>query len=153
MALVNKLTAIGDAIRNKNGSTSKLTLDSMVTAINDMASVTIDGVKVKEKLDLVTDIVYENKSVSTLPYSFYDGSAVILNGEIHILGNSYSSSSRKCHYKWDGSSWSSVSALPYEFCSGSAVVLNGEIHILGSSSDSYDKYHYTLVTKIYKKVG
>lgn len=34
MALTNKLTAIGDAIRNKTGSTDLLTLDEMPTAIN-----------------------------------------------------------------------------------------------------------------------
>ena len=32
-------STIGDAIRNKNGSTSKLTLDGMVTAINDIAGI------------------------------------------------------------------------------------------------------------------
>lgn len=33
MALTNKLTAIGDAIRAKTGSTEKLTLDGMASAI------------------------------------------------------------------------------------------------------------------------
>ena len=81
-----------------------------------------------------------NESVSTLPYSFYGGSAVMLNGEIHILGGA---ASTKKHYKWDGTNWTSVSTLPYEFCFGAAVVLNGEIHILGSDySSSYYKYHY-----------
>lgn len=36
MALINKLTAIADAIRGKTGSSNKLTLDGMVTAINNL---------------------------------------------------------------------------------------------------------------------
>ena len=80
-------------------------------------------------------------SVSTLPYDFYSGSAVVLNNEIHILG-SYDTSSRTKHYKWNGSSWVSVSTLPYNFYNGFAVVLNDEIHILGSGNSSYVTKHY-----------
>ena len=47
MALTNKLTAIGDAIRNKTGKTDKLTLDNMVTEIN---GITTGGEGVPEKL-------------------------------------------------------------------------------------------------------
>ena len=74
-------------------------------------------------------------SVSTLPYDFCNGSAVVLNGEIHILGG-YSSGNYKKHYKYNGSSWEEVSTLPYNFCYGSAVVWNNEIHILGGSDSS-----------------
>ena len=38
-----------------------------------------------------------NVNVSTLPYNFYQGSAVVLNNEIHILGTS-DSISRTKHY-------------------------------------------------------
>lgn len=38
MALINKLTAIGDAIRSKTGTTAELSLDDMVTAINSITS-------------------------------------------------------------------------------------------------------------------
>lgn len=36
MALIDKLTALGDAIRNKTGKTKKLTLDQMVEEINTL---------------------------------------------------------------------------------------------------------------------
>ena len=87
-------------------------------------------------------VVNQDEVVSTLPYSFQYGSAVVLNDEIHILGGSDSGTSKK-HYKWDGTSWTSASKLPpYNFYFGSAVVLNNEIHILGGS-DSYGiKSHY-----------
>ena len=78
-------------------------------------------------------------SASTLPYSFYNGSAVVLNDEIHILGGNGNNTN---HYKFNGSSWEEVSTLPYNFYDGSAVVLNNEIHILGGSSSSTYKYHY-----------
>lgn len=38
MALTDKLTAIGNAIRGKTGRTEKLTLDEMVTAIEGIKS-------------------------------------------------------------------------------------------------------------------
>lgn len=37
MALINKLSAIADAIRNKTGISTKLTLDEMAVAINNMS--------------------------------------------------------------------------------------------------------------------
>lgn len=152
MALVNKLKSIGDAIRNKNGSTDKLTLVGMVDAINNMASVTIDGVKVTGTLNLLKDYLNVNSKISTLPYDFYASSAVVLNGEIHILGGS--SSYYKKHYKWNGTSWVSVSTLPYYVGNSSAVVLNDIIHILGGNySDSCYRYHYSLNQKIYREVA
>ena len=78
-------------------------------------------------------------STSTLPYNFYQSSAVVYNNEIHILG---AAGGMLYHYKWDGSSWTSVSTLPYSFYQGSAVVYNNEIHILGSETRGYYTAHY-----------
>ena len=78
-------------------------------------------------------------SVSTLPYNFDGGSAVVLNGEIHILGGYNNTTS---HYKFNGTSWESVSTLPYEFYSGSAVVLNDEIHMMGGDTNITYRRHY-----------
>ena len=97
-------------------------------------------------------------SVSTLPYYFHNGSAVVLNNEIHILGSSDDSTYTK-HYKYNGTSWESVSTLPYYFYEGSAVVLNNEIHILGSGysnssgTHSYAKYHYKYDGTSWKSVS
>lgn len=101
-----------------------------------------EGLYVWKKHEIGSELKELNKSVSTLPYSFFDGCAVVLNGEIHILGSNESSCYTK-HYKWNGTSWVSVSTLPYNFRFGSAVVLDGEIHILGSAdTTSTFKYHY-----------
>jgi hypothetical protein len=70
---------------------------------------------------------YEEQS-PRLPYGFAYGSAVVYNGEIHILGGENNTLS---HYKWNGTSWVSVSTLPYSLMRGAAVVYNNEIHILG----------------------
>ena len=78
-------------------------------------------------------------SVSTLPYEFCKGSAVVYNNEIHILGGNRD---RTKHYKYNGTSWSSVSTLPYDFYEGSAVVYNNEIHILGGSAGNTKHYKY-----------
>ena len=44
------------------------------------AKVTIDGIQVKDELNLVSEVL--DFSVSILPYSFLEGCAVVLNGEI-----------------------------------------------------------------------
>ena len=84
-------------------------------------------------------------SVSTLPYQFADGSAVVYNNEIYILGsnNTNNTANRTNHYRWNGTTWTSVSTLPYSFYAGSAVVYNNEIHIMGgNSSNSNQTKHY-----------
>ena len=81
-----------------------------------------------------------------LPYEFNQGSAVVYDGEIHILG-SVISEYRTSHYKWDGTEWVEVGVIPYEFYYGSAVVYNNEIHILGGSRSSSGR------TKHYKWDG
>ena len=103
------------------------------------AKVYLDGKEVNENMSLVTN--YMDIKVSTLPYSFGHGSAVVLNNEIHILGSSSTNYKTK-HYKWNGSSWTSESTLPYGFYNGSVVVLNNEIHILGSASTYEERKHY-----------
>ena len=61
-----------------------------------------EGLYVWKKSEIGSELKEFNKSVSTLPYSFYGGSAVMLNGEIHILGGANSTTN---HYKWDGTNW------------------------------------------------
>ena len=90
--------------------------------------------------------------VSTLPYSFYNGCAVVYNDEIHILGSGDTSYTKR-HYKYDGTSWSNVSTLPYDFYNGCAVVYHNEIHILGSKKSSYSKYHYKYDGTSWSKVS
>ena len=77
-----------------------------------------------------------------LPYGINDGSAVIFNDEIHIMGGGSSNSYRRYHYKWNGTEWVSVSTLPYSFYQGSAVVYNDEIHIMGSYGDLRSHYKW-----------
>lgn len=101
-----------------------------------------EGLYAWKKNSIGSELKELNKSVSTLPYAFFGGCSVVLNGEIHILGSNESSSYTK-HYKWNGISWVSVSTLPYNFRFGSAVVLDGEIHILGSADNEFTyKNHY-----------
>lgn len=86
------------------------------------------------------------KQVSTLPMNgLPDGAtAVVLNGEIHILGF-YNGSDRLqniSHYKYSNGSWSKVSELPHEFLGGCAVIYNNEIHILGGRISPAITSHY-----------
>ena len=68
-----------------------------------MSKITIDGTLFRGTLDVKTLgkkwMTFDNQLCENvyLPYSFYQGSAVIYNGEIHIMG-SYSSSSNAAKY-------------------------------------------------------
>lgn len=114
--------------------------EALLVRKGGVEKVTIDGIKVTEDLNLITD--HKDLSLSTLPYDFEEGDAVVLNDEIHILGtyNSYTTTQQRNHYKWNGEAWTEVSRLPYACARNSAIVLNGEIHILGGSDSS--QYHY-----------
>lgn len=79
------------------------------------------------------------KGVDCPTYDF-DISAVVFNGEIHILGGYFNKTG---HYKGDGSSWTKLAtSLPYEFYRGSAVVFDDEIHIMGSPESDTGTNHY-----------
>ena len=74
------------------------------------------------------------QNVSTLPYGFFDGSVVVYNNKIHVLGGGSSTSDHKRHYSWDGTSWTQESTLPISFSYDAAVVYNNKIHIMYSTS-------------------
>lgn len=137
-------STIGDAIRNKNGSTSKLTLDAMVTAINNMASVTIDNVMVSGNFNFSKSYAHSNcGSITEQSMNYID--SVGYNNEVHIFGIYYSGLNVSSHYKWDGSSFTRLTNLPYCFDGGRAIVYNDKIHILGGSTHGYDneqRQHY-----------
>ena len=77
--------------------------------------------------------------LSSMPYDFYNGTAVIYNNQIHILAGNGNNTG---HYKWNGSSWTSVSTIPYDANSGRAVVYNNQIHIFGGNTSSLLRNHY-----------
>ena len=106
------------------------------------AVITIDGVEVEEdvkfKFYTSTEI-----SIGSLPYSFYDGMAVVYKNELHILGGNSSNP----HYKYDGTTWTSDTKPPYSFYNGVAVVYKNELHILGGNNQHY-KYDGTTWTNV-----
>ena len=100
----------------------------------------LSGGDIMDQLELYATL--SNMELPSLLYISYDGSAVVLNHEIHIMGSSNQTGYRTKHCKYDGSSWVEVSTLPYAFPSGSAVVYNNEIHILGGSSNNTAHYKW-----------
>ena len=91
MALTDKLTAIGNAIRAKNGATNKYTLEGMVAAIDSIET----GVDTSDATAAASDIV-ENKTAyvnggkitGTLPV--YGGAEITtpikLQGNFRFIG-------------------------------------------------------------------
>ena len=115
------------------------------------SKVFIDGVRYKDDLNLYSQDC--ETELSKCPYSDYGGTAVLLNGEIHVLGG-YSHSTN--HYKWNGSAWTKVSTLPssFQYSYKCAVVLNNEIHILVVSDNyGYKNNHYKWNGSAWTKVS
>ena len=88
--------------------------------------------------------------VSTLPYNFTGGSAVLFNGNIHIFGGGYDSEQLN-HYSYSGGSWINEGSLPYPLSDGFVCVdSENTLHILGGvrsdddASDLYNKNHYIM---------
>lgn len=74
-----------------------------------------------------------------IPYSFYNGSAVVFQNKIHLLGGE---SSQTSHYTFDGTTWTQLSNLPFNFYEGSAIAFGGKIHCIGGASNQAQYYTY-----------
>ena len=147
---------IYDANSNPNAASIPFTSENY-TATNVGAALEEVNGNLRSSLDttlkgkIINGTLILSSSVSTLPYNFIVGSAVVLNNEIHILGSAYDNAQTTNytkHYKWDGTSWTEVSTLPYNFYGGSAVVYNNEIHILGSADNNTSSATFTNHYKI-----
>ena len=68
---------------------------------------------------------------TNIPYSFANGSAVVYQNKIHLLGGS---SSQTSHYSWDGTTWVQESTMPFSYYNGSAIVADGKIHCFGGTN-------------------
>lgn len=81
----------------------KASLDDIVNRINSLKESSV-GIDANGEMEEVTN---SESYDMVLPYKFYEGSAVVYNNEIHILGG-YDSSYKTAHYKWNGSSWTNI---------------------------------------------
>ena len=73
MALINKLTAIGDAIREKTGNTNKMTLDEMASAITNISSGDAGGESANvETIPITLDCTVDNHTICDITYSGLD---------------------------------------------------------------------------------
>lgn len=95
------------------------------------------------------------ESVSTFPISIQQHACIVLNGELHVLGNSNGSYSYRCHYKWNGSTWTSVSTLPYDSFRGpyTVAILNGYLHIFGSCTSGTQDWIYRFNGSSWSRAG
>lgn len=100
MALTDKLTAIGDAVRQKSGTTEKMTLDQMATAVNNLE---INSAPNVEEISIDKNGTYTpnegvdgfNKVIVNVPVDLGDLPTDLL----HLTGNQ--------SYKFYGNGWNS----------------------------------------------
>lgn len=127
------LTAIVSTL-NSNLKVISYSVDSTGSAINNGFYIAAGDM----------ELIYEWMSKSTLPYDAYASKAVVLNGEIHLIGGAQAHAGK--HYKWNGTSWESVSTVINNNAqvSHSVVVYNNEIHMLGGiNSTAHYKWNGT----------
>ena len=90
-----------------------------------------------------------------IPYSFYQGSAVVIGTDIYLFG-SYSSSYQNYAYKYDTltNTYTKLRNIPYVFYQGSAVAMGTDIYLLGTAMSSYTlrAYKYDTLTDTYTKL-
>lgn len=97
--------------------------------------VTIDGVKVRDKMALQSFTI-DYLDYANIPVAVRRCSACVLNNELYVIGNS-------TLYKWDGTTWTQVGdALPYWDIGNALIALNGEIHVFGLLEQNNYKCHY-----------
>ena len=100
MALTDKLTAIGDAVRQKSGTTEKMTLDQMATAVNNLE---INSAPSVEEISIDKNGTYTpnegvdgfNKVIVNVPVDLGDLPADLL----HLTGDQ--------SYRFYGNNWNS----------------------------------------------
>lgn len=105
----------------------------------------------------LTGVTYHKKwngsewidNVSTLPYGFTQGAAVVHDGEIHIFGGLWNP---RLHYKWDGNVWTALSNIPFDLVRGHAIVFENEMHILGSNTGAGAWTHVSSEAERYREV-
>lgn len=117
-------------IGDKNNQAKQI--DTMFIGVNNVA---------KE-----VSVIPKWKEISTLPYSFRGGSAVVIGDNIHIMGGTGNNYYKHYTYNKILKQWVQQSDLPMSLRSGSAVAIGNSIHIFGSSATSSDgskDYYYT----------
>ena len=77
-------------------------------------------------------------SVSTLPFTFNVGTAVVYDGEIHLIGSL--TSPYTMHYKWDGNTWTEVATLPAETYYSTATVCDDYIYMANGANGKLYRY-------------
>lgn len=82
--------------------------------------------------------------IDQLPYGFRNGTVVVYNDEIHVLGGDEESAHKRYHYIWNDTDRTYVKSvnIPYDFFYGDAIEYDGELHIFGGGSTTGSKNHY-----------
>ena len=87
-----------------------------------------------------------------VPYLSSNGSAVVYNDEIYIMGsNRYENTLNYCRFI--NSKWCDVKQLPYSFSYGSAVVYKDEIHLLGGYNSSRKHRVYVVPSVVLRDIN
>ena len=109
--------------------------DSKVKGIIDNSELNINSISMESNVENLTNTY----SCNDLPYELYNGSAVVYNNKLRILGSEHKIpyGEKFSNFNNDSNSWNIFDAeLAYNFYGCSAVVYNNEIHILCGSSNS-----------------
>lgn len=138
MALTDKLTAIGDAVREKNGTTEKMTLDQMATAVNELSVGPTD-----EDLTFTGDLRYFNyKGRLNKILKKYGNKITYNNVNDFSYAFSFQQQEEELPYVFSGGASNGIRTdLQYMFGSSTKLKKIGELKDIAPSAVNY-MFHY-----------
>ncbi len=82
--------------------------------------------------------------LTDIPQQFYDGSAIVIDTNIYLLGGNSGSINPKYTYQYDTltNSYTQLTDIPYPFYNGSAVAIGTDIYLLGGENTNHQQTNY-----------
>lgn len=157
-----KLAELEAMVENKtSGAGGKLNIFVQPTEPSTKKGIWIESADYEIEHIIAGEDIFESESwnttkmssIKSIPYRFYQGSAVAINTDIYLFGSKYSTtaSNHQIAYKYDTltDTYTRLTDIPYEFYQGSAVAVGTDIYLLGNGIRNYK---YDVLTDTYTQV-
>lgn len=156
-----RIAELEAALENKTAGKAKPNVFVQETEPSTKKGIWIESADYEIEHTIADEDIFESESwnttkmssIKSIPYRFYQGSAVAINTDIYLFGSKYSTtaSNHQIAYKYDTltDTYTRLTDIPYEFYQGSAVAVGTDIYLLGNGIRNYK---YDVLTDTYTQV-
>lgn len=150
-----KLAELEAMVENKTGGAGgKLNIFVQLTEPSIKKGIWIESGDYEIEHIIADENIFESESWNTtkmsnmkvIPYSFYQGSAVVIGTDMYLFGTKYSTTAsyHQIAYKYDTltDTYTRLANIPNEFYQGSAVAIGTDIYLLGVYNNTDYKQNY-----------